>query len=137
MRILIVDDDSEVRSILEDLIKMKFSGNSVAIDIATAKDGKMALQMLQENGFDVVISDMRMPCMGGIELLKEVRKDEKLKSTFFFIISSWITNEDIKEIAVLGAEYIQKPFFLDNSPFFSRLSEILLKNGVKNEERRR
>lgn len=136
MRILIVDDDSEIRSVLEDLIKMKFFGSSVAIDIATAQDGEMALQMLRENGFDVVISDMRMPCMGGIELLKKVRKDEKLKSIPFFVMSSLFTNEDIREIAVLGAEYVQKPFFLDNSPLFGRLLENPLKSGVKNEERR-
>jgi len=69
-RILIVEDDGLIRQ----LYKLMLSGETDQWETTIAPDGRSALSLLAQNAFDVVVSDMMMPGMNGIELLTEVRK---------------------------------------------------------------
>ena len=65
--LLIVDDETSIRSLLkEHLSKLNF-------DILTAENGEDALRKLEEHKVDIIISDIIMPCMDGVELVKRVR----------------------------------------------------------------
>lgn len=74
MKILVVDDFSTMRRIIKNLLKdLGFS------NIQEADDGSTALPMLQQGDFDFVVTDWNMPGMQGIDLLRAIRADDKLK----------------------------------------------------------
>jgi len=106
MKILIVDDYKTMLRILRNLLRQLNFNN---IDEAT--DGAMALQKLREESFGMVISDWNMEPMTGIQLLREVRSDEKLKHLPFIMITAESKSENViaaKEAGV--SNYIVKPF---------------------------
>lgn len=70
IRVLFVDDETRILSGIRRMLHAE-KGN---IQAAFAESGKQALEILEENAFDIVIADMRMPSMNGVELLEEVRK---------------------------------------------------------------
>ena len=75
MKILIVDDFSTMRRIIKNLLRDLGFTNT-----AEADDGTTALPMLQSGAFDFLVTDWNMPGMTGIDLLRHVRADEKLRS---------------------------------------------------------
>ena len=78
MNVLIVDDYKTMLRILRNLLRqLNF------VNIIDATDGTMALEKLRENDIGLVISDWNMEPMTGLQLLKEVRSDEKLRGTPF------------------------------------------------------
>ena len=74
MKILVVDDFSTMRRIIKNLLRDLGFNNTQEAD-----DGSTALPMLQNGDFDFVVTDWNMPGMQGIDLLKAIRADEKLK----------------------------------------------------------
>ena len=106
LRILVVDDFSTMRRIVRQLLKeLGFT------EIEEAEDGAMALSRLQSEPFDFVISDWNMPNMPGIDLLRAIRADEKLKHLPVLMITAEARKENIIEAAQAGASgYIVKPF---------------------------
>ena len=106
MKVLIVDDYKTMLRILGNLLKqLKFS------NIEDAMDGSEALRKLRVGNFGLVISDWNMEPMTGIELLREVRADEKLKHLPFIMITAESKSENViaaKEAGV--SNYIVKPF---------------------------
>jgi len=76
-----------------------------------ADDGLTALPMLQQGGFDFLVTDWNMPGMEGIELLKKVRADENLKTLPVLLVTAEAKKEQIVEAAQAGVNgYIVKPF---------------------------
>jgi two-component system chemotaxis response regulator CheY len=75
MKILLVDDFSTMRRIIKNLLRDLGFTNTQEAD-----DGTTALPMLQSGNFDFLVTDWNMPGMTGIELLKHVREDERLKT---------------------------------------------------------
>ena len=106
MKILIVDDFSTMRRIIKNLLRdLGFTNTS------EADDGQTALPMLQQGGFDFLVTDWNMPGMEGIELLKRVRADENLKSLPVLLVTAEAKKEQIVEAAQAGVNgYIVKPF---------------------------
>ncbi len=106
MKILVVDDYKTMLRILRNLLKqLNFS------NIDEAMDGAEALGKLRSEKFDFVISDWNMEPMTGIELLRQVRGDEKLKHLPFIMITAESKSENViaaKEAGV--SNYIVKPF---------------------------
>ncbi len=101
-RILIVDDDSLTRYSLKELLRLE------GYPVETAEDGAVALQMLGENRFDVVISDISMPGLNGFELLKEIK--HTCPDTIVLLITAYGKIEDAVNGIKRGAyEYITKP----------------------------
>lgn len=106
MKVLIVDDYKTMLRILRNLLRQLNFNN---VDEAT--DGSMALQKLRQEPFGMVISDWNMEPMTGIQLLREVRGDEKLKHLPFIMITAESKSENViaaKEAGV--SNYIVKPF---------------------------
>ncbi|MSO97076.1 MAG: response regulator [Rhodospirillaceae bacterium] len=109
MNVLIVDDYATMLRIIKNLLKQL---NFPNVDEAT--DGTAALQMLRLKDYGLVISDWNMQPMTGLELLKEVRKDEKLKKIPFIMVTAESKTENVviaKEAGV--SNYIVKPFNAD------------------------
>jgi len=105
LKVLIVDDMSVMRTILKSLL------NNMGIkDVMEAADGEMALQTLQENKIDLILSDWNMPRMTGIELLRRVREDIVLQNIPFVMISAEATGENIAQAILLHvSQYLIKP----------------------------
>ncbi|KAF1685637.1 chemotaxis protein CheY [Pseudoxanthomonas broegbernensis] len=106
MRILIVDDFSTMRRIVKNLLNDLGYSNT-----AEADDGHTALAALRAAPFDFVITDWNMPGMTGIELLRTIRADDKLKTLPVLMVTAEAKREQIIEAAQSGVNgYIIKPF---------------------------
>ena len=104
VKILFVEDEQDLITIISDTLT-KLQANFI-----TAHNGKEALDILKENGdIDLVVTDINMPIMNGLELIEEVRKtDKKLP---FVIMSAHTEPEYIKSAETLGvSDYLLKPF---------------------------
>lgn len=106
MRILIVDDNKDLREILEEYLK---DGGDIT---EGADNGKEALLKHNRNPYDLVITDLNMPEMSGIELMKTIRKDTDM--TEFIIITGYASIDSAVETIKIGAyDYIVKPFRME------------------------
>ncbi len=106
MPILIVDDYKTMLRIIRNLLKQLGFNN-----VDEAIDGSSALQKLRDKNCGLIISDWNMEPMSGLQLLKEVRKDVKLKELPFIMITAESKSENViaaKEAGV--SNYIVKPF---------------------------
>jgi two-component system chemotaxis response regulator CheY len=124
MPILIVDDFSTMRQIVKKSLKQLGFDN-----ITEAIDGADALKKLQGEEFKFIISDWNMPNMMGIELLKAIRGDDKLKNLPFLMVTAEAQKDNIIEAAKAGvSQYIIKPFTVDSleqkiGAIFSKISK--------------
>ena len=106
MPILIVDDYKTMLRVLRNFLLQLNFGN-----IEEATDGSMALQKLRQQDFGFVISDWNMEPMTGIQLLREVRADDKLKHLPFIMITAESKSENVIAAKQAGvSNYIVKPF---------------------------
>ncbi len=106
MKILIVDDFSTMRRIIKNLLRDLGFNNTQEAD-----DGSTALPMLQNGDFDFLITDWNMPNMPGIDLLRAVRADEKLKTMPVLMVTAEAKRDQIVEAAEAGVNgYVVKPF---------------------------
>lgn len=106
MKILIVDDFSTMRRIIKNLLRdLGFTNTS------EADDGQTALPMLQNGNFDFLVTDWNMPGMTGIELLRVVRADDRLKDMPILMVTAEAKRDQIVEAAQAGVNgYVVKPF---------------------------
>jgi two-component system chemotaxis response regulator CheY len=106
MPILIVDDYKTMLRIIKNLLnQLKFT------NIDEASDGGEALTKLKGGAYSLVISDWNMEPMTGLELLKQVRADTKLKATPFIMITAESKTENVIAAKEAGVNnYIVKPF---------------------------
>nr|WP_184174321.1 response regulator [Rhabdobacter roseus] len=115
MTILLVEDD-EV-DIMN--VKRAFKKNNISNPLVVAHNGLEALEVLRNDLPDapkpkIVLLDLNMPKMGGIEFLKEIRKDANLSSLSVFVMTT--SNEDSDKVEAFNlnvAGYILKPLSLD------------------------
>jgi len=106
MKILVVDDFSTMRRIIKNLLRDLGLTNTQEAD-----DGQTALPMLQNGDFDFVVTDWNMPGMQGIDLLKHIRADDKLKHLPVLMVTAEAKREQIIAAAQAGVNgYIVKPF---------------------------
>ena len=106
MKILIVDDFSTMRRIIKNLLRDLGFSNTQEAD-----DGVTALPMLRNGDFDFLVTDWNMPGMTGIDLLKEMRADEKLASLPVLMVTAEAKRDQIIEAAQAGVNgYVVKPF---------------------------
>lgn len=106
MKILVVDDFSTMRRIIKNLLKdLGFT------NVQEADDGNTALPMLNQGGFDFVVTDWNMPGMQGIDLLRAIRSDDKLKHLPVLMVTAEAKKEQIVAAAQAGVNgYVVKPF---------------------------
>lgn len=103
MKILLVDDDAFLR----DMYATKFT--EAGEEVQVAQDGLKALSILAEETFDVIIMDMVMPGMSGVELLEEIQKNERAQKSACIVLSNQGEQSDIDAANAAGADgYIIK-----------------------------
>ncbi len=101
-RILVVDDDESLRRVTE--VQLEEEGYQVA----TAAGGEEALRLLEQGPYDLVISDLKMPGMGGVDLLREIR--QRYPEVVVILLTAFGTVETAVEAMKLGAyDYVTKP----------------------------
>ncbi len=119
LKVLVVDDFQTIRNIMKSILKKLGLTNIVEAD-----NGSSALNVLQNNKIDLVFADCNMPGMSGIELLKAVRADEKLKQIPFIMVTAEAQKARILEAIKAGVSaYVIKPFTIDIIK--DRLSKIM------------
>ncbi len=106
MSMLVVDDFPTMRRIVRSLLKeLGFS------NVEEAEDGQDALNKLRAGNFEFVVSDWNMPNLDGLEMLKQIRADEKLKHLPVLMVTAEAKKENIIAAAQAGANgYVVKPF---------------------------
>jgi two-component system chemotaxis response regulator CheY len=106
MPILIVDDYKTMLRIIRNLLKQLGFDN-----VDEAMDGSTALQRLRDKSYGLVISDWNMEPMTGLQLLREVRADGKLKHIPFVMVTAESKTENVVAAKEAGVtNYIVKPF---------------------------
>jgi len=106
MNVLIVDDYKTMLRIIRNLLKQIGFNN-----VEEATDGGEALSKAREKAPDLIISDWNMEPMTGLQLLKEVRKDDSLKHIPFIMITAESKTENVIAAKQAGVNnYIVKPF---------------------------
>lgn len=124
--ILIVDDEQSYRQ----LLSLVFEGDGN--NIRTAMNGRQALEQLQAEPADVIISDVKMPDMDGIEMLRAVR--ETLPDVGVILMTAFASVETAREAFKLGADdFIQKPFDVEELKLIVR--KTLEKQALIDENR--
>lgn len=105
-QILVVDDEQVIREILADFLAME------GFSVRTAKNGEEALKHLSRSRVDLVLSDLKMPSMGGIELLQAI--SEHAPNVVTIIMTGFGTVETAIDAMKRGAyDYIMKPFKME------------------------
>ena len=108
IRVLIVDDSSTIRRIISRCLDRAEVG---VTEILEASDGCEALAVLAKRAVDVVLTDINMPNMDGMQLLGEIRKRADWQSIPVLVITSESGSEAVGEAISKGAAgYIRKPF---------------------------
>jgi CheY-like chemotaxis protein len=103
MKLLLVDDDAFLR----DMYATKFGERGHTVEVAAT--GEAAVRLLEENKFDVVLLDLIMPGMSGIELLETIKNKYTENAPVCIVLSNQGSEEDIREAKTLGAKgYIVK-----------------------------
>ena len=110
MRVLIVDDERNIRESIQRILALE------GLDSATAADGVLALGMLGAEAFDVVVTDLRMPAMGGQELIERMR-GTGIRCPVIMISALGEINDAVKALKSGAADYLIKPFDPDELVF--------------------
>lgn len=119
-RLLIVDDEPELRELIKELC------SELTSNILIAPDAMNALEIIREGNVDAILSDINMPSMSGLELLRELRGEGF--ETPFVILSGFGDKKNTLEALRLGAtDFIEKPFDDDQLLF---IMETALQLGV-------
>jgi two-component system chemotaxis response regulator CheY len=118
LKVLVVDDFATMRRIVKGVLKqLGFN------DIIEAEDGDQALNQLHKEKVGLIVSDWNMPNMTGLDLLKAVRSDEKLKDTPFLMVTAEGQKENVVQAVQAGvSNYIVKPFTPET--FSAKLEKI-------------
>ncbi len=106
MKILVVDDFSTMRRIIKNLLRDLGFTNTDEAD-----DGTTALPMLQTGKYDFLVTDWNMPGMTGIDLLREVRSNDAIKTLPVLMVTAEAKRDQIVAAAQAGVNgYVVKPF---------------------------
>ncbi|RMG64178.1 MAG: sigma-54-dependent Fis family transcriptional regulator [Calditrichaeota bacterium] len=106
-RVMVVDDEENIREVLSNYL------TGLGYQVVTATDGQDALNKFQKDQFDLIISDLLMPNIDGLDLLKRIREQDK--EVIFLMITGYPSIETAVEAIKKGAyDYITKPFHMED-----------------------
>ena len=106
-RVLVVEDNEELLALMHQMLSQNFH-------VFTAKNGKQALNVMHKEQLDLVVSDVMMPVMDGIELTKTIKSDKNFWQLPVILLTAKNKDEDKTEGYATGADaYITKPFKFD------------------------
>ena len=121
-KLLVVEDNLELLMLMQQLLKSTYR-------VYIARNGKEALKIIKEKELDLIISDIMMPEMDGLELTRTIKSDPNYNHLPIILLTAKTQEEDIKEALQNGAdEYLKKPF---------RLGDLKLRidNIIENRKR--
>jgi len=125
-KILVVDDDQYIRLILQ----KRFVSRGYTVLLA--EDGEKGLEVAKAETPDLIISDWMMPKMDGLEFCRRVKQDEKLRYTYFIILTARDTQDDKVEGIETGADdFVTKPF--NDRELLTRVRAGLRINALQKE----
>jgi len=126
--ILIIDDNP--KDIELTILALEATGRGISV--LTATDGQSALAMLS-NGHELpalILLDIKMPCMDGMEVLREIRADERLRYLPVVVVTSSSLESDRTEAIAAGAnDYLEKPLTLGK---FSKALDSIMRRWLPN-----
>jgi class 3 adenylate cyclase len=126
-RLLVVDDNEANRDMLSR--RLMRLGHSVAV----ARDGRVALDMLNAEAFDLVLLDIMMPVMNGYEVLDHMKADDRLRNLPVIVLSASDETDSAVRCIQRGAEdYLPKPF--DSVLLRARIGASLEKKRLRDQE---
>jgi CheY-like chemotaxis protein len=125
--ILLVDDQPKLARLVTELLnRLGFP------DVDTATDGHEALEKLRAQRFGLVISDLNMEPMDGLQLLRAIRTDKAFKNVSFILTEASITFEQVTLAHHMGADaFLLKPF--DLPLFKAKMKSVLSQRGRRKE----
>ena len=104
LRVLTVDDSRTILAMLHHTL------SNAGFEVLQAEDGKQGLDVLKTEQVDVVITDINMPIMDGLKLVRRIRADAAHKDVPIVIVTTESAEEDRKRAMALGANaYVTKP----------------------------
>ena len=122
-RVLMIDDEEMLCEVLK--LGLEKSGQ---YEVGFATDGKTGLRMARKGSPDVILLDVRMPKMDGIEVLKTLKKEYPLSDIPVIMLSGMLDESTKKECNYqYGEEYIEKP--VDLSQLKNRIEAVLRRSG--------
>lgn len=107
VKILVVDDSPIMRKVIERTCNICGYDSTAIFE---ASNGKEGLAVLEKHTIDLLLVDINMPIMGGVQMLEEVKKSDKNKNISILIVSSESNKERIEKLSRFGARFIHKPF---------------------------
>ena len=103
--LLIVDDSRMIRKMMKNILAAS------GYNIIEAKNGKEALQKVEEENVDLMLVDMQMPDMSGLEVIKQLKQNDEFYNLPIFVISSTLDIESMRDAYKAGVlDYFKKPF---------------------------
>jgi len=125
VKILVVDDDQGLRDFLKIMLSRE------GYQVSTAAEGKEALRLCQKQKYDLVITDLKMPKVGGLELLRAIK--EVSPETMVIVITAFASGETALVAMKEGAyDYLEKNFTVDELK--ATVRDALSKKGVKADD---
>lgn len=107
LAILVVEDDTSIAFAVQHILSKKFS----PCDVCVARDGREAWRLIEENNFDVVVSDWNMPHKKGDKLLEDLRAHETKNKTPFLMLTARADKESVRSaVNAQVTDYLTKPF---------------------------
>lgn len=126
LKVLLVEDEQILRENIAQFLELK------ELDVTQAKNGLEADFLLKNTNPDIIICDISMPFMNGIQLLKKIRKSDQYNHIPLIFLTAKAENEDLRSGMLAGADdYIIKPFKFDEL-FNSILIRIERLSQIKN-----
>jgi two-component system KDP operon response regulator KdpE len=122
-RILVVDDEPGIRRVVRDALER--AGH----EVETAIDGQEALDIFASKSFDLIVADLAMPRVGGLELVREIRRSSQLP-----ILVLTVRNEEPAKVRLLDAgadDYVTKPFGVEE--LLARSRALLRRRAARSE----
>jgi DNA-binding response OmpR family regulator len=105
MKILVCDDDETMSG----MIRFKLSRENLG-EVTTANNGKEAKALLQEETFDLVITDIHMPFHSGLELITYIRNELKKETPIIVLSAEGLENTVLQAFEIGANDFITKPF---------------------------
>ena len=103
--ILVVDDSDIIRELLTAQLENE------GYNVKTAENGEQAIKLIDESSFDLILLDIEMPNISGIDVLRHTKQSNINTSTTVFMLTAQNDSEHVKNCIMLGAkDYILKPF---------------------------
>ncbi len=107
MDILIVDDSAVMRAMI--LKSFRMTGLEIG-DVFEAENGQKGLAQLSSHSVDLVVADINMPVMDGVEMIRRMKAADETASIPILVISTEGSETRWKQLEEMGAAFIQKPF---------------------------